>query len=247
MTNGNLTRRRLLSVAASGLATPALARFPHEVPPGLIFFVGNSFTRQHDIPAQVCSIARQSGVDAHCHRHTNNGARLGWSLDFARSISRDRGGPLPGPVVLQDHSIEPLTAYGRQRSAEAMAVYSAQFGRTVLFETWPRRAGHALYRHPEMPSGPVEMATIVRRHYAEQARRLGAAHAPVAGAWISATDAGIDLFARDGYHANPEGAWLCAMLLARALGIPEPFAATPPPTVDRQSARSLAAIAAATS
>ena len=239
-----LRRRAFLSGACAAMAAPAYARFPHTVPDGLIFFVGNSFTRQHAIPGLVCHIADVSGVTARCHPNTANGAKLADSADFARLFSRDRGGRLPVPVVLQDHSIEPLTPEGRKRSAEAMAVYSAQFEKTVLFETWPRRAGHPLYSRAGMPSGPREMAEIVHDHYARQARRLDAAHAPVGLAWVDAAASGIDLFARDGYHANASGAWLAAMMLAQSLGFPEPFAASPPDGVPAAEARVLAAIAA---
>ncbi len=166
------TRRWVLGAGIAAATSPAFARFPHSVPDGLIFFVGNSFTRQHAIPALVCRIAAASGTSARCHPHTANGAWLSGSLDFARSISRDRGGPVPGVVVLQDHSIAPLTADGRRHSAAAMAAYRAQFDGAVLFETWPRAAGHHLYKQPGMPTGPEEMVAIVHDHYRQQADRL---------------------------------------------------------------------------
>lgn len=240
-----VSRRAFLAASAATLARPAAARFPHEVPEGLVFFVGNSFTRQHAIPALVCAIADWAGVTARCHPNTANGAKLADSVDFARRFSEERGGRVPATVVLQDHSVEPLTPEGRQRSAAAMALYSAQFERAVLFETWPRRAGHPFYAAPGAPSGPREMVETVHAHYARQAAILGAAHAPVGQAWQAAAEAGIDLYARDGYHANPAGAWLAAMLLARALGLPGAHAAPPPGSVPAGLARRLAAIAAA--
>ena len=68
--------------------------------------------------------------------------------------------------------------------------------------------------------------------------------APVCLAWVEAGEQGIDLFARDGYHANPSGAWLAAMMLARALGIVAPEAAPPPDGVDLGTGAALAGIAA---
>ena len=226
--HGRIGRRCLLAMAGAFVATPALARFPHDLPPGLIFFVGNSFTRQHAVPALICRIADQTGTTTRCHPNTNNGARLWQSVETARTYSLERGSRLPATVVLQDHSLEPLTAEGRARSADAMAVYADQFERTVLFETWPRRAGHHLYGSAGAPADAEEMAEIVHDHYARQATRLGVRHAPIGLAWMDAARAGHDLHAADGYHANASGAWLAAMMLAHALALPDAFAATPP-------------------
>ncbi|MEM7190444.1 MAG: hypothetical protein AAF439_12605 [Pseudomonadota bacterium] len=238
------SRRNVLAGLAALAATPAFARFPTTTPPGLVFFVGNSFTRQHDIPALVCRIAEQRGFAAKCHRHTANGAWLIDSIDFANSLAAERGERLPASVVLQDHSIAPLSAEGRAKSARAMAAYAAQFDRTVLFETWPRRDGHPLYRRSGMPSGPADMTEMVHAHYRAQAEILDAAHAPVGLAWQEAGRRGIDLHARDGYHANLRGAWTAALLLAQALGVPEPFSAAAPDVLPRDEADLVAEIAA---
>lgn len=244
-----MTRRAVLggtlaTIAASRFPSDARARFPKTVPDNLIFFVGNSFTRQHDIPALVCRIAQQSAADLNCHRHTANGAWLDGSLGFAKSLSRERGSALPGPVVLQDHSIAPLTPEGRDRSAKAMAVYRAQFAKAVLFESWPRRAGHHHYARWGAPSNPDEMAQITHRHYLDQARRLEAVVAPIAPAWLLGAEQRIDLYARDGYHANLAGAWLAALLIAKALDVSNPFAAMPPGDVPAETGRKLSQIAA---
>ena len=228
-----LSRRGVLALGIGGLATPALARWPDHLPPGLIFFVGNSFTRQHDVPGLVCRIAQSAGMTATCHRRTANGARLADSQDVAAVLADGFDGPIPIPVVLQDHSTEPLSPATRARSAAAMAAYAHHFQRTILFETWPRRAGHSLYDRQGMPSSPGEMAEWTHAHYLAQASALGALLAPVASAWIAATAQGMDLHAADGYHANLSGAWLSAMLLAQALGIPNPFQAAPPVGVVR--------------
>ena len=173
-------------------------------------------------PGQVCRIAEGAGRDLYCHRRTANGAKLYDSIDFAQSITRERGSPVPGTLVLQDHSLEPVTKEGRARSAGAIAIYASQFERTVLQETWPRRAGHRIYTEAEMPRSPDEMTAMIREHYAEQAVRTGATVAPVALAWRRAIAAGHDLYARDGYHANETGAHLTALVLAQSLGVPLP-------------------------
>ncbi|MEM9063524.1 MAG: hypothetical protein AAGD13_23950 [Pseudomonadota bacterium] len=185
----------------------------------MVFFVGNSFTRQHDIPAQVCRIAEAASVPLYCHRRTANGAKLYESVFFAQAITRERGSPVPGTLVLQDHSLEPVTPEGRRRSADAIAIYAAQFEKTVIQETWPRRAGHRLYTEAGMPKSPDDMTALVRSHYAAQARRTGARVAPVALAWQRAIADGHELHARDGYHANETGARLTALVLAAALGV----------------------------
>ncbi|MGD1923601.1 MAG: hypothetical protein ACFB03_05345 [Paracoccaceae bacterium] len=172
------------------------------------------------MPGRVCEIAEATGVSLYCHRRTANGAKLSDSVFFAQSITRERGSPVPGMLVLQDHSLEPVTHQGRQRSADAMAIYAAQFEKTVLQETWPRRAGHRLYTEPGMPKSPDAMTELVRAHYSEQAQRIGATVAPVALAWQRAIANGHELHARDGYHANPEGARLTALVLAATIGVP---------------------------
>ena len=175
--------------------------------------------RQHDIPGLVCEIAESVGHDLYCHRRTANGAKLFESVAFAQSITRERGARVPGTLVLQDHSLEPVSVEGRRRSTDAIAIYAAQFDRTVIQETWPRRAGHRLYSEPGMPASPEEMTAMIRDHYAEQAVRTGAKVAPVALAWQQAVAAGHELHARDGYHANADGARLTALVLAVSLGI----------------------------
>ncbi|MEM6623488.1 MAG: hypothetical protein AAF674_14760 [Pseudomonadota bacterium] len=220
-----INRRHLLAGAAA-LAAPAWANgFPDNVPDGLVFFVGNSFTRQHGVPALVCRLARHDGAMVHCHPHTANGAHLWDLLDFVRAMEAERTGPIKGTVVLQDHSTAPLTTAARKRSAEAMARFSALFEGTVLFQTWPRQAGHSLYGEPGMPTTPADMVAAVDAHYMQQADRLGARVARVGMAWMAATQAGINLFARDGYHANAMGAWLAALMLTAALEIADPYTA----------------------
>ena len=116
----------------------------------------------------------------------------------------------------------------------------------MLFETWPRRADHPLYRQSDAPRDPAHMARLTHTHYTHQAGVLDAVVAPVAPAWMQATAEGIDLYAADGYHANLHGAWLCAMLLADALGMPKPFEAMPPKAVPPGIHAALAKIAAQT-
>ena len=237
------SRRWVVGAGLATLASPALARFPKTVPPGLLFFVGNSFTRQHAIAALVCRIAAATGTQARCHPHTANGAWLRDSLSFARSISRDRGSPVPATVVLQDHSIAPLTPEGREVSRNAISVYRQQFDRAVLFETWPRADGHLLFSQPGMPRNPHEMVAVVHRHYQKVARLIGAGHAPIGPAWLAAVDDGLQVHARDGYHASLQGAWLSAMMLAAALGLPDPFLAPPPRGIPASIAARLADLA----
>ena len=247
-----VSRRTLLTGALSSAAgymladIPVLARWPDEVPEGLIFFVGNSFTRQHDVPGLVCRIARQAGVEAHCHRQTANGAKLISTIEVPGRLAQDWPGRIPARVVLQDHSTVPLTAKARAESTQAMIAWDRHFQGTTLFETWPRRAGHPLYSQSGMPTDPQQMAELTHAHYTKQASALHASLAPIAPAWIAATAEGLDLYAVDGYHANLSGAWLCALLLARALSVPDPFAAAPPPGVPTHTHDVLTGIAAAT-
>ncbi len=206
----SLRRRTALALLFGAAAHPAWTGELRRV-----LFIGNSFTAEHDIPSLFAEIAAQSGHELLTHRLTRNGASLTHQLDTGLAAIAELH---PDVLVLQDHSTVALTEEARQRSIEAIN----RFGEhgppvRVLFETWPRRAGHALYRRRGMPSDPGAMMELVSGHYARWRGSPGWFVAPVGQAWRLAE--GIDLYASDGYHANRSGAWLSALLLARTAGL----------------------------
>lgn len=215
----NPTRRAVLGgLAATPLAATAAPA------PLRAFFVGNSFTCEQDIPGRIRRLAAQAGTMAETTFVCGNGQTLTDHLQGSHFMDAVFAEPppagLPDLFVLQDHSVEPLTPAGRQRSAVAMRAISDGFTRpTVLFATWARHGDHPLYGQPGMPATPAEMTQLVHDHYAAQAASLGAALAPVGRAWQAAILAGYVLHNADGYHANETGAHLTALVLASAMGI----------------------------
>ena len=218
----------------------ALAATDEAVP--AILFIGNSLTSHHDIPGLVGHIGTASGHRVGCVAALTDATGLaerqpGLPAALLRWLPRNRA-----DAVLQEFSPALLSPAGRARSARAMARFGTRFRRTVLFQTWPRRAGHPLYERPYAPSDPAAMTAMLHAHHVAQTRETGAYLAPVALAWAEAARQGFDLYSRDGYHASLPGAWLAAMMLASALGFPAPFAVRPPDGVEDGAA--LARIAA---
>lgn len=210
-------RRALL---LGGLAA-ATSRQTARARPLRVLFIGNSFTIGHNVPALVDSVAQDAGLTW----QTKMIARPGMTL--TRHIAETQFFELlhtqkPDMLVVQDHSTEPLTVEGRQRSANALSkIRSVSPVPMILFATWPRHHAHPFYaKWSHVNMTPRQMMEIVEAHYQFEARRLGAMVAPVGRAWMDAADIGLHLFADDGYHASASGALLTSLVLARTLGIP---------------------------
>lgn len=195
-----------------------------------LLFVGNSFTARHDVPGQVAAMLEAGGVADRVR--TREVAPGGSQLhDHARSeeLRRDIAELNWTAVILQDVSTAPLFETDSARSAEAIGRLSriAMEGgaRSVLFSTWARAPGNALYRQSfegyAEPRGPAEMTAVVSRHYETLSEELGAFLAPVGEAWQIAGEVlpHIALHANDGFHASPAGAYLSALVIARSLGL----------------------------
>ncbi|MFK7943180.1 MAG: hypothetical protein AB8B85_09740 [Paracoccaceae bacterium] len=214
-----LTRRHLLAGAAALTATPGSTSATHI----RIGFVGNSFTLQHNVPEMVRRLLDSVWFDSfsfNIETFARNGAYLADRKDpqAALGLAR-RDSQHFGILVLQDHSTSALTHVKRTQSLAAIRRFNDLAVNTTLFATWPRRADHQLYRQPGMPRSAVDMVEQTEAHLAnamgsetsDERYRI----APVGRAWLLADD--IDLYAADGYHANISGAWLSALVLARAI------------------------------
>lgn len=181
------------------------------------FFVGNSFTvfrereggrgsALHDLPGLLSAMAPgrlKTGVLA----------RAGASLEDHRREGRLAAGLAPGwdVVVLQDSSRAALEdPGGAQECFRSLHREIRGAGaRTVLFQIWP----------PKGRSGAVSI---------ESGAELGAVVAPVGAAWsrFSGAAPDLDLYAPDGKHAGPLGAYLTACVFYRVLLGENPAART---------------------
>ncbi|MGF1501970.1 MAG: hypothetical protein ACFBSD_09140 [Paracoccaceae bacterium] len=186
-----------------------------------VLFVGNSFTRQHDVPARVAARAEADGISLRPTMLARDGARL--SEHLARGLEA-RLAEGWDAVVVQGFSTEALypDRAARAEAAFARIAAAAQPAPVVLFQPWPRAPGHRFYAAPERigfvpPGSPAEMAARVHAFYARLATATGADLAPVGLVWARETAAGARLYAADRYHANPDGAALAAREIWAAL------------------------------
>jgi hypothetical protein len=208
-----LTRRAVLAGLAAWPGASRAARSSMQ-----ILFIGNSFTLEHNLPGLVGDLAEQAGWTVAVSVHARNGAFLWEHLErmTVPQMLDMHGIDAAGRVllVLQDHSTAALTAETRARSLAAFAALRDLRHRKLVFPAWPRREGHKLYGQPAMPRSPREMADRITRHSSQAAETAGAALAPVPQAWMLGM--GLPLHRSDGYHASLTGAWLTALVLARA-------------------------------
>lgn len=178
-----------------------------------VLFLGNSFTREHDLPARVASEAAGFGFRLDVAMIAPGGHRL--HQHSADAATREVVAGFDWDVlVLQDFSTEPLDEAGRARSRRAAETLVALGDAVpVLFATWPRAPGHPLYAQAGGPNGSTEMNAVVERHYDSLARSLGGVLAPVGAAFVGRSE----LYRADGYHASERGAEVAAAILAAAI------------------------------
>jgi hypothetical protein len=181
-----------------------------------VLVIGNSATLASDFLGHLSRNARDAGSSATIVRASAGGARLVESLSIAslRDLLQD----VPwDAIVLQDHSSTPLD--GEHRAASLSSIKEAAElafpASIVLFPHWPSGPGHRLYdAGPRsgaiVPSDPAEYAEWAHEHYDDAAQATGGHLAPVLERWISALEAGEDLYVSDAHHATETGAKLAA-------------------------------------
>lgn len=219
-----LTRQVALALIAASAASPVVAKNQRRV-----LFIGNSFTLQHDLPDLFARISQSLGYGVEVTTVAKNGAYLAdHAPDRASRIDLISDHD-PDIVVLQEHSLAALNPDESSRSFRAIHDYRFSRKRIVYFAPWPRAEGHKLYSQVGMPRSPSEMVDMTERHLNQSMSfdmSLGSKQlARIGKAWLLAQ--GISLYARDGYHASLEGAWLAALMLVRTMG----FTSSAPPYV----------------
>jgi hypothetical protein len=193
-----------------------LARTMPEASRPRILVIGNSATMVSGFLDHLSENARDAGSDATIVRASAGGARLVETLsipalrDLLQDVSWDT-------VVLQDHSSTPLDEEYRAASlATIQEVAKLAFPASiVLFPHWPsefgnRSHGGGLSGLVTVPIAHEEYTKLAREHYSAAAQATGGQLAPVLENWISALEAGEDLYSPDAHHANDTGAKLAA-------------------------------------
>lgn len=212
--------------------------------------VGNSYTRFNLLPVLVQRLAEgvpggpTLKVDAVAYGGYT--LRRHWRRKEAQVKIRDGGYT---HVVLQDHSMRPIDR------AREMASYVARFdglidavgAKTVLYETWARRAGAKIYRkRPDLRS-PQHMQDKVGGAYRSLAKQRQTGLAPVGTVFLRALQARPDLplYLNDGAHPSFHGSYLAACVLYQTITGADPRRSTYSPyELSARAAREIREVAA---
>lgn len=200
-----------------------LARSMPEAPRPRILVIGNSATIVSDFLGHLSKNAESPDSSATIARASAGGARLieSISIPALRNLLVD---VLWDAVVLQDFSSTPLNQDDQAASHAAIQEIAelASPAVIVLFPHWPSGPGHQVYSggsggRVASPYDPADYADRAREHYLAAAQATGARLAPVLDEWISALEAGEDLYLPDDHHATDIGAKLAADAVWRTL------------------------------
>ena len=202
------------------------------VVPLQVLFIGNSYVIQSDTPALLEAMAADAGVEFHVERLATGGKDFAYHLD-RRQTAKVLAGREWDVVFLQSHSLDPLRDPEGFAKAGAGLVEAvrASGAEPMLFETWPRRAGHNLYNYmEEVGKTPAEMLKRVARQYAQLGEQTGTPVVPVGHAWMRLQDqhAEVSLYLKDGAHPAEAGAYLSAAVIFATLTERDPRAVLRP-------------------
>lgn len=188
-----------------------------------VLFVGNSYTLYNDVPAQVQRLGRDAGISIDVVTEAEGGA----SLEAHEARAATRAALTAGDfthLVLQEQSTRPL--HDRALFLGSLQRLSQLAGdcKLVLYQTWARQAGHAVYRSrwsggsPEgMLDGLVEAYDEAGDTLREQGRDVSVAAVGTAWAGSLSRHPALELHDTDGHHASAAGSHLAALVITAAL------------------------------
>ena len=174
-----------------------------------VLFIGNSHTYFNFMPRMLSTLvdSEDRGFRLLPDQCTGEGAGLAWHWKnpLSRNAIRKKSWDY---VVLQDRSGGPLEEpESFSRHAQLLnAEIGKQGAKTIFFLTWANRL------RPETQAALADA-------YTTTARRLHAALAPVGLAWdaVRRMEPDLELYHRDGRHANPTGSYLAACVFYSVL------------------------------
>ncbi|MCA9717532.1 MAG: SGNH/GDSL hydrolase family protein [Myxococcales bacterium] len=186
-----------------------------------ILFVGNSYTAGNDLAGLVEALASADGAaPVAVEVIAVAGETMAGHLSTPSTLDAITTGDWD-LVVLQGQSVEPMEPGSDFHSAAtSLADVVVDAGAAVvLFETWARADGDALYQQPWYGPDPAAAQAKLRAAYQAVADSSGGRVAPVGDAWERAwTEAPeLPLYAGDGSHATIHGSYLAACVLLEAL------------------------------
>lgn len=217
----------VLAIAQVHPTVDAVTASPREARSFRVLFVGNSYTRFHAMPLMVRAALRTLTQRPRVEVETV--AHPGWTLERHRASGRPQRRIAQGRfthVVLQGHSLSAIGDATSLRDA-VRALHAASRGsgaRTVLYETWARRAGAPQYRRDGAPQSPDEMTAQIGQAYASLAREIDAPVAPAGRAFAiaRAEHPEIELYRADGSHPTEAGSYLVACTVAGVISGHDP-------------------------
>lgn len=202
------------------------------VPPGSpqinIFFVGNSYTSENDLPRLLRAIAAdaQNPVDVETVEAAAGGVRLvdSWGNGQARAALFSRHWDY---VVLQEQSLmtmlsgnQPVIRSGFFEWGQSIHAAGAM---PVVFETWARQPGSAAYSSADATANNLTDATTMQAQIdyvlGEAGSSIGALPVPVGDVWMRCEQqpGAPLLYESDNSHPSLAGSYLAAMLFYRIL------------------------------
>jgi hypothetical protein len=204
-------------------ATPGELPEDTAVEPGpiTVLFIGNSYTFGNQLPDLVQEWAQEIGLDLSTEMIAKGGALLEQHAADAQTLATIAE-MAPTYVVLQGQSYVPLVApFTFYTGVAPLAQAAHAAGSTpVLFETWARQEGHAMYSNELAGHDPASMQQTLREAYKKAAADNDGIYAPVGDAWEVSLGANpeLTLHSGDGSHAAMAGSYLAAAVFVGLLG-----------------------------
>lgn len=177
--------------------------------PHKVLFIGNSHTYYNDMPQMVIKLADAAGHERNleAEQSIGNGVSLEWHWQNRRTRDLIKGERWDY-VVLQDRSGGPLEVKeSMHRHARLLnAEIRKQGAKTIFYMTWANK------HRPQTQK-------IISEAYEQITRELDAVLAPVGMVWANCQKVNpeINLYNRDGRHANPMGSYLTACVFYSVL------------------------------
>ncbi len=189
-------------------------------PPPNVLFIGNSYTYVNDLPAMTAQFAQSAGVKVQQASVTQGGATLAVMLAQTEAVTKIAEGGWTH-VVLQGQSVEPagdLTNFLAAAKTLANDVHKVK-AQVAFYQTWPRKAGDALYQQAWTGGTQAALAKLLHDGYEKAAVQNGGVRVPVGDAWMLtlAKHPEIELYQGDGSHPVPAGTYLAACVFSVTL------------------------------
>ena len=185
-----------------------------------VLFIGNSYTYTNDLPGMTAQFAKAGGVTMQQTSVTQGSATLAVVIAQTAALATIAQGGWTH-VVLQGQSVEPATDLpGFLASAKTLADAVHKAGGAVAFyQTWPRKAGDAVYQEVWSGGSPQSLAKLLHDGYEQAAQQNGGVRVPVGDAWMLTLTQrpAIALYQGDGSHPLGAGTYLAACVFSVTL------------------------------